>query len=396
MKKLMLITAVTLTSVSAFASKARWNSLQNAEHISDIQRVFQDKPEEILNYEAATVEFGSATGTTTAEGGFIRKMGDSAWSMYLGRPSTTFAASTGAAADSFAAAATVSGESLTSAFNQAFAQANSLTLGYGSKAGDISWGTNVFYVANDFKSSQTFTGGEGATAEDLTVASSEQNIAGIQVGATNGTWDAQLRQGLMGKMELNGLTSTTSAGVAAGIGNVEVESKNSTRVRGGYKMDTMYYYGSYAMGSGELTTDAGTTEVDSTDLVVGVVNSMKKDGVDFFYGASIVVSEDKTEAGTTSKTNTTRVPLLVGLEAEVNTWLTLRGAVSQSLGALSSTKTTGSSNESLPADTTSSLGAGFKMGKAMLDLTIGTGSTGTFGLDDDGDNFAQAALTYNF
>lgn len=394
MNKLTLITVVTFASVSAFASNARWNALQNAEHISDIQRVFQDKPEEVLNYEAATIEFGGDATAPDAEGGFIRKMGDSAWSLYLGRNSTTFAAGTSVLAETLSAGGAPTAADEEAALNAMFQQQNPIQFTYGMKNGDISWGLGLFYVGSDVKSAETFA----SNAETLD-ASVKTDISGLLLGATNGVWDAQIRQGLSGKMEIENVANSTIAGVANGS-TLEIESKNSTKVSGGYVMDTMYYYGKYTISEGEVTSSIAGANFDSSssEIVLGAINSMKKDGTDFFYGLSVVISESETEpaAAAKTKTNTTRVPLLVGVESELNSWLTLRGAISQSLGFLSSTKTTGTSNGAVPNDTTTTMGAGFKWGKAMVDVALGTGSTGTFGLDDDGDNFATAAVTYNF
>lgn len=387
MKKLLLVAAVTVASVSAYASKARLQALQSPEHIDDIQRIYLDQPERIVNYEAATVEFGgNSAANPSAEGGFVRKMGDAAYTMYLGRASTTYQG----LVDGITGAAGAPGAALAAGHTQQ----NSLTLGYGSKMGDISWGANFLYIGNDFKTSQTFTSGTST----YTAASVEQNIMGVLLGATNGVWDVQLRQGLTGETKTNGISGVANmGGLIANGQNLTVESTQSTRLRGGYIMDTMYFYGSYTMGAGEAKTTAATlADLESSEIRVGVVNSHKKDGVDFFYGAEVISStvENKITGG--SKTETTNVPVFVGVEADVASWMVIRGALRQSLNLLSETKTTGSSGTDLADNTTATLGAGFKFGKAIVDMTLGTGSSGTFGLDDDGNNFANASVTYTF
>lgn len=385
MKKLMLVTVVTFASVSALASKARLEALQYAAHIEDIQEVFQREPDQALNYEAATVEFGGASTAPSAEGGFIRKMGDSAWSLYLGRSSTTYAASATTFADG-----TGGNSDEDAVLNAAFAQNNPLQLTYAGKSGDMAWGAGLLYVSSDFKGGKTFT----SNAENLT-GKVKQNVMGLLVGANNGVWDAQARIGLGGKTEITDVTASTIAAVSVGA-DVKLESTSSYKLSGGYKMDSMYYYGAYEGSAGEAKI-GGTAAADSTasTITVGAINSMKKDGTDFFYGASVVISEVKDDVAST-KVNTTKVPLLVGVESEVNSWMTLRGALTQSLGLLSSTKSKGSSANSIADDTTTTVGAGFKWGKATIDTVIGTGNSGTFGFDDDGNNFAKASVTYNF
>ena len=392
MKKLMLFAAVTIASVSAHASKARLNALQNAKHLSDIQDTVQTKPDQAVNYEAATVEFGGAAAAQEAEGGFIRKMGDSAWGLYLGRSSTTYATASSAAATALSAGGGATARDEAAALNSAFSQDNSLQLTYATKMGSMSVGAGLFYVSNDFKNDGDFA----SNAETLT-ATKKQDVMGFLLSASNGTWDAQLRQGLTGKTEIKNVSGSTIAGVANGS-NLKLESTNSTKLSGGYLMDTMYFYGSYEMTAGTLKNN-GTKLADAEGSVItaGVINSHKKDGVDFFYGASAVVSNSK-EKTTSPDTNvdSTVIPLIVGVEADVASWVTLRGALTQNLGLLSTTKTTGAKSSSVADSTVSTLGAGFKWGKATVDTVIGTGSTGTFGFDDDGDNFAQASITYNF
>ena len=135
MKKLMLIAVVTIASVSAHASKARLAALQNAAHLSDIQDTVQAKPDQAVNYEAATVEFGGAAAGQEAEGGFIRKMGDAAFGLYLGRSSTTYLAATSAVASAAGANADE-----TAVYNSLFAQDNTLQLTYATKMGSMTDG----------------------------------------------------------------------------------------------------------------------------------------------------------------------------------------------------------------------------------------------------------------
>ncbi len=387
MKKHLLVAAVVFAAVSAQASKARLDALGNSEHIVDIQEVFTQEPDQALNYEAATVEFGSnSNATTEAEGGFIRKMGDSAWSLYLGRSSTTYSEFTSGVID----AGVTTGAAV---LEEATAQANPLQLTYASKNGDINWGAGLFYVGNAFKdqslaATATFTG-------DI-----DQNIMGLLVGANNGVWDAQLRLGLGGKTEMSGtfagFAGTASAAINAAT-DLTFESTQSMKLSGGYLMDSMYIYGGYDMRAGEVKTNAATlADLTSTQLTVGVVNSHKKDGIDFFYGISYVMTTTEDDVGAGSKDESTVAPMIVGVEAEVSSWLTLRGALTQNLGLLSSSKPDGGSAGATEDSTTTALGAGMKWGKAMVDVVVSTGTDGNFGFDSGGDILSQASVTYNF
>jgi hypothetical protein len=387
MKKLLLIAAVTIASGSAYASKARLSALQSPQHIDDIQRIYIDQPERIVNYEAATVEFGGqGTTSPSAEGGFIRKMGDSAYSLYLGRPSTTYQGLVDAIAGTNAA------------LQAGHTQQNALTFGYGSKMGDINWGATLLYIGNDYKTTQTF----GSGGVQYTATGVKQNVMGVLLGATNGVWDVQLRQGLGGETKTSGISGVAGVAALTGATSLNVKSTQSTKLRGGYNMDSMYFYGAYTMAAGEAKNQsAKLADLESTELQLGVINSHKKDGVDFFYGAEIISSMAKNKVGAGTQVDTTNVPVFVGVEGDVASWLVLRGGLRQSLNILSQTKTKGSSATDLTDNTTTTFGAGFKFGKAIVDVTMGMGSTGSFGFDSGTTaaptgNFANASMTYTF
>jgi len=390
MKKQLLVAAVIFAAVSAQASKARLEALGNSEHIVDIQEVFQSEPDQALNYEAATVEFGGSSGAATeAEGGFIRKMGDSAWSIYLGRSSTTYKAFT----DGIIALFSDAQDRAT--LNTIHDQANPLQLAYASKMGDVNWGASLFYVGNSFKDQSV-----SSTAGDFT-GDIDQNIMGLLLGANNGAWDAQVRFGLGGKIESDGnFDNFASVGLNAAINaasKLTVESTQSVKVSGGYTMDSMYFFGGYDMRAGEVKTNLATlADLSSTELTLGVVNSHKKDGVDFFYGISYVATTTEDDAGAGTKDEETIAPIIVGVEAEVSSWMTLRGSLTQNLGLLSSSKPDGASAGSVADSTVTALGAGFKWGKANIDAVISTGTDGNFGVDSGGDILGQASVTYNF
>jgi len=137
-----------------------------------------------------------------------------------------------------------------------------------------------------------------------------------------------------------------------------------------------------------------------------VINSHKRDGVDFFYGVSLSMENDKVSyltSGLTSKTDYMRTPFLVGVEAEAASWLVLRGSISQTVlfGSKKTTDTSGNvTGDSATNDTTVAAGAGLKFGKFTLDTFIAASTTGNVSLASDsgsGDKFlTQASLNYAF
>ena len=320
-------------------------------------------------------------------------MGDSAWSLYLGKSSTTYQEFVSDITTAVSNNTNLNADrsALATALTAGHAQSNPLQLTYASKAGDISWGAGLFYLGNDYKTAQNFTAYSGQV---------EQNIAGLLLGANNGVWDAQLRVGLMGETKTTAISTTNTAasqlGISAGS-TLEVNSTGSLKASGGYLMDTMYFYGGYDMRTGEVKTTGGGKIVDATKniLNVGVINSHKKDGVDFFYGAEVVMTTTEDDEANT-KVESTNVPLIIGVEADATSWMTLRASVKQPLSLLSSTKSKGSSSTSVADGTVTALGAGFKWGKATIDTVVSTGTDGNFGTDSGGDIFGQASVTYNF
>jgi hypothetical protein len=385
MKKLMLITAVTLAAVSAHASKARLDALQNAPQLSDMRLAFDGKAEETVNYEAALVEFGGTSNTDpNAEGGFIRKMGDNALGFYLGKPSSTYAAASNRLTTALANGNTDEKAVLDSSINQN----NPITVTFGSKVGGMAWGVGAFYDQTDNKALS-----ETSNAESLT-GKVTQNIMGVYGGVNNGTWDAQLRLGLEGNTKLDATTSTVAA-VPAGA-EVKGTSTMNMKASGGYHLDTMYFYGHYEDLEGNVKENGSKiSSTTDTDLTVGVVNSHKKDGVEFFYGVAIKSLESKdTTAGT--KTDSFLVPVLAGVEGEATSWLTLRAAISQDFPTISTVKVKGSSASTAAASTTTTAGAGIKWGKAEIDGVLGMGSSGQFGTDKNSNMFTNASITYNF
>lgn len=383
MKKLFVLAVVTIASASAFASKARLNALQNAAHLSDTQDVVGHsngpiKPDQALNHgEWVSFEWGANRSTTNtpvagnnAEGGFVRKMGDnSALGAYLGNKSdsyTTFMTLAVATTQ-----VTQTGTGATALLNQS----NPLNVYYASKAGDMQWGLNLFYVNNDDKANKM-----------------KENIMGITASASSSAgWDAQLTVGL-GAEGKNEQTSGSEKSLKGG---------SNLGITGGYKMDTMYLYGSYKALAAKLTTGTNTNaDWDISSMGVGIVNSHKKDGADFYYGVAYNTNTRK-EKQADSKVETVTMPVIIGVEAEATSWMVLRGSITQNV-LLGSTKTSTSttSSEVYPGDnTTVAAGAGLKFGKFMLDGTFTQAANSTANgtaLGTDANFVTNVGMTYTF
>lgn len=371
MKKMTIIVAVALCATSAFASKARLKALSASPHLQDTRNVFVKPDQALVHGEfvsmetSANVALDTATAGTgndtapNAEGGFVRKMNDTmAMGAWLGNKSNL------ATAGLSDAGSTVTLQ-------------NPLNLYFASKAGEMNWGAGLYYASHDDKANK-----DKASAMGLALSAS--STAG---------WDAQFGMGLTGEATDNDTT--------------KYEQKSPMYISGGYWMDTMYLYGKYAMNGGKskaVNGGAALGETDSSTTQVGIVNSHKKDGADFFYGVSYLMTQEKVKNGT--KTEGTCLPVVIGIEADAASWLVLRGSITQNV-LLGTNKITpngaAASEQTMLDNTVVAAGLGLKLGKFMVDGTLAattpqvapaTSTSGKFG--SDAGFLSEVALTYAF
>lgn len=375
MKKLFVIAAVTLASGAAFASKARVSALGNGAHLSDAQTIFRNPADMTLWGDWATFEMGTAggpftytpnaanTATTGHEGGLVRSAGDARWGFYMGHKSPTASLSRSNA--------------WTGGAGTILSEENPIEVFYAQKA-DLSWGASMFYSNSDKKSSKL-----------------KQDTMGLRVGARAAMWDAWLNVGLSN----NAKDESNAASIK------EIKSNSAFKLGGGYSFDSLYVYGSYA-SSGFKGSAAGTdtSDVSGSQMAVGVIDTMKKDGTDFFYGVSYQMDSYKNKTGTETKSDATYMPVVIGIEADANSWMVLRASVTQNVVLGSIKDETGiiaAGAATTEADTwnnstTVATGAGIKFNKFTLDGSIGTSTAGTRGVIDASNLLANASLTYMF
>ena len=347
MKKLLVITALTLASTSAFASKARMTSLSDSAHLTDVQTIFVNPADLSLMGSWATFEMGPRNTALTpsvnphAEAGFARADGDARWGFYLGRTGTASTLRESAAAGVFQS------------------EENPINLFYAAKTADMAWGLGLGYSNTDKK------------------ATGKQSTMGLNGGMRMGPWEASLDLGL---------TDTAEVGTRKWTG------KSAADLRGGYTMDAWYFYGQYAMNGGKDET-AGTTNADleNSTIKIGAVNSTKGDGGEFFWGAAYQM-ENTDNKTTPLKEETASLPVTIGVEADGASWLTLRGSVTQTV-LLGSVKSTPGETISKANDTTVRAGAGIKFNKFTLDGALAGSTTGNI---NGNSLLANASLTYNF
>lgn len=365
MKKLLVVAALSMAAAPAMASKARLSALGNASHLIDTQTIFVNSAD--INYlgDFATVEFGTANNTTGnphAEGGFVRSSSFGKWGAYLGRQSTTV--------NDFVDAVNAAVVGGSGPANLLLKEQNALDLMYGTELAGQKWGFGIHYSsAKD----------EGANA--ATLGNRKVNTLGASVGVRNDIWNAYLRFGLLGKTETD----------LAAVNSQELEQKGLYDLGFGYWFDTLYVSAKFLTTKGSAS-GAVATDIEKTQYSVNVIDNVKVEGGNFFYGASFANTELKTDAG---KNTAMGLPLIAGIEVDATSWMVLRGSITQTvlLGETKNDATTPEQKTNLLNDTTVAAGAGLKFGKLMLDATLEGSTTGKINANT---LLANAALTYMF
>ncbi|HWU42676.1 MAG TPA: hypothetical protein VN132_04525, partial [Bdellovibrio sp.] len=223
------------------------------------------------------------------------------------------------------------------------------------------------------------------------------NTMGISAGVRNDVWNAALRVGLAGESKSDD----------AGKGSPDLKEKGLYNLEGGYWFDSIYAYANVLTAKGTLSTAAGDTDIKTTTYEIGMVNNHKIDGGTFFYGISYLNASTKQEpAGAASKEiSESALPLLLGMEYDATSWLTLRASVKQSV-FLNDSKNeiaAGADNQktSMINDTVVAAGAGVKLGKLAIDSTISAATNGRFLATENAtptntELLANMSMTYMF
>lgn len=355
MKNIILAATLALVAMPAMASKSRLSALSHSAHLSDIRDSLVNPAKLTAYNDWVTFEMGRTSSsisnyTPNAEGGFARSMGEARYGFFLGN--------TPAWVTEFR----TNGSYLTAE--------NPITLNYAGKAGDMAWGVGLLYSNSDRKSTKT-----------------KQSATGINAGVATANWDAFINLGLT-----NSYKNETTGSEA------DFKGSGAMSLGGTYTMDSMTIFAQMDSNGGKNTNAAGTETFNkkSSTNQVGVVNSHKKDGTDFFYGVALQMSESKDSVADT-KTTSTKLPVWMGVEADATSWMVMRASVSQNVLLGSEKTTTGGTGEAdtIANNTTVAAGLGLKFNKFTLDGTLSAANDTNAELN--GNKFlANAALTYMF
>lgn len=374
--KQLLVIALALVSTNAFASRARVTSLGNSTHIVDTQSIFLNPAKMFLMGDFVSLESGKTAtnnagtiGTNpndNAEGTLVRSMGDAKWALALGHKSEN--ASMFGLRNMLAA---------TVAANSKFEQQNPVEFSYGMKSGDMTWAATLVYSNYNDKKNEI-----------------KEDSAGVRFGMLMGAWD--IHAGV-------GLSSNVKDKTAAGGTGVNFKGTGSYSVYAGYSMENLYTFGEVTLAGAKMesqTSGAELAKVDAQRITLGVVDSNKKDGNEFFYGAKLASFTQK-EKVADQKTTTLSLPVIVGLEAEATSWMTLRGSLTQTVILSDSKVETGSTvnSEFAPGanNTVAAIGAGLKFNKITVDGSLEGLTGGAANQNLNGNTLlSTVGLTYMF
>ncbi len=362
MKKALLIAALTVAVTPAMASKARLSALNNAAYLTDIQDVFVNPARATQHGEWLTFEMGqtattnAATTGTHAEGGFSRSMDAARWGFYMGH-NYTFSSTP---------------RSLITAaggVKAALPADNTINLFYASNAGDMAWGLGLAYSKTDKKTT-----------------TQKQDMTALSAGIIMGAWDLGATLGLVNTYKDEQATAADAR---------SLKGKMALNIDAQYTMDTMIYSLGYGMNGAKIENGSGTqlNDQEYSNWYLGAEKMMKSEGATFFYGAKYTMDTEKNKVGAGTKTETSKLPVYAGIEADAASWLVLRGSVKQNF-ILGQTDN-GTNKDTIANDTTVAAGAGLKFGKLTVDGTLEAANSATAALN--GNNLlANGSITYMF
>lgn len=370
MKKLLVI-AVALASVNAFATRARVAALGNSPHLVDTQTVY-DNPAYMffVGGDYLTIETGRTAATTLsngAEGMVVRSFGDAKFGLSLGHDSDVAMSQRDAVSALFPT-------------RTHYYQQNPIELSYGMKTGDMAWAGTFVY--SNYKSK---------------VAPNEkEDTMGLRGGLRMGALDAKVGLGLANNYQ-NDTDGKFKGTLSASVG-------------AGYQMDNLYFSGFFRQSAFKVEAGnaavggapAGTelAKVDYNKIEANVTSSHKKDGSEFFYGAGLVNETTKNSVGDRKSTALT-LPIWMGLEVDAASWAVLRGSVSQTV-LINDQKTEAASVTSIeyspgPNNTVVNVGAGLKFNKITVDGSLEGLSGGTATQQLNGNTLlGSVGMTYMF
>jgi hypothetical protein len=334
-KQLTVALGLAVLATPAFATKARLQALgedvNGSYYVNDNRNIFLNPAHVNTHKDLVTFELGDttqvtdATATPRAEGGYFRQAGNLVWGVQFGSE-----ANTSHQFRALAMGADVVGEE------------NNLDLFVGGDSG-LKWGANLTYS----KSSEDELGGatDGDTQEAM------RTRFGVVMGDTQ----------VFGALNL-----TNKAEAASGA---EFKGKLGYRLGATHAWEGYTLFGNWQSLTGENV--GADSDIKASTLELGAGRQTRlNDRANLF--ARLQLTRTTVEVEPADETKTMSLPVVVGLETEATSWLTLRASVSQ---ALWSSVDTDGDKAPLHETTTVNAGASLKFGELTVDGVVGNTAT---------------------
>lgn len=394
MKKLVILAAV-LASANVYATRARVNALGAPAHLIDVETIYTNPADMLMMGDFVNIEAGptnddncddastltvveTCAPNSNAKGQVVRSFGNSKFGLSLGNQSKN-ATTWGLRDPNITGIIATGGAGTTTIKNQQ----NPVGVSWASKFNDMLVGASLIYSNYNDK----------ATEE-------KESSAGVRLGMRTGNWDAKLGVGFLNKFENPAAEYKGTAGYSAGVG---------------YMMDSNYFYGSAEIAGAEVDNSAppaatfADVKIDYTKYLVGINHIIKGEASNLFFGAAIAQETTKIElsaVNTERKITQLYLPVTAGVEADANSWLVLRGSITQNviLNNYKSATNGTASTEGAPAlnTTAAAVGAGLKLDKLTIDGTFQTltskipGTVATSRTAEDNKFVSTVGMTYMF
>ena len=365
----LLALLISLTSVSAFASKARIRALADSPHLVDPAAVYQrplqiNELENFATFESGiTLPSGFSDG---AEASLSYAFNDkSRWQVALGHQDPLIGSSR---------------LLLSSMSGTAYPlMQNALNLLYGFKGEDTNYVMGVFTSKSD----------------DKTAILSETSI-GVSAGIQ------------MGSLEFFGSYGASNV-AESGVHKFDGSGSLVTNVY--YNLDSTTFFLTWTRLPGRSETNGVENEMHTSQAVVlGVADSKLKDDYDFFWGTQVISRKIDCHARNTLECErsftSTAVPAWFGMEVQLKPWLIFRGSVKQSFlidqtrdevgypaAVISGANGAVSDFGSAANSTVVAMGLGLKFKNTLIDGLLKAATSQNI---TQNDFLTQLAITYNF
>ncbi|MCB0356921.1 MAG: hypothetical protein KDD40_07935 [Bdellovibrionales bacterium] len=373
MKKLLMCALVTFAVAPlAFASKARLEALGQSANgsyfIDDSRNIFLNPATLAGMSNQLNIEVGNNTTTPKAEGGLIHNSDFGSLGLQLGR--------IGMGAQNISDA---EGTIPISLFNPQ----NSVEFLYARDIGSMNVGGALLYANSD---SDT-----GATAN---LPDHDASVMTLRGGVANDQFSAYLNYGL------------TEESNTENVGNVKIKYDGSTSAQlgGVYNLSkTTKVAGEIVMLDYKFDDGAGLTgDYSKQNLAVNFYNQLAGDDTYFiFYSVGLAKGEQTIDydpaAANDVEDSQMYLPIVIGGEAKVKEWLTLRASVKQNTIIDSDETKNGATDLKTNNldDTVIAAGLGLEFGRVTIDSVLEGARSGS-GKIDGNELLAKVAFKYTY